>query len=94
MTRVPGPDLKHKNRTPIFFSGRFSRAVLDYNETRASDVFVVNFGAHYPATPEGDEEFKEDIFPLLDDMAVVGETATVIWRQDAKKESWIYRGWC
>ncbi|CAM9694243.1 unnamed protein product [Scytosiphon promiscuus] len=58
-----------------------SRAVLDYNETRASDVFVVNFGAHYPATPEGDEEFKQAVFPLLDEMAVLGETATAVWRE-------------
>lgn len=57
---------------------RFNTAVRDYNETRASDVYVVNFGAHY--RPYKDEEFKEGIFALLDDMAELGKTATVIWR--------------
>lgn len=59
---------------------RFSRAVRDLNETRASDVFVVNFGAYYEETPEGDETFKEIVFPMLDEMAEIGKTATVVWR--------------
>ena len=59
---------------------RFSRAVKDFNETRASDVFVVNFGAHYEETPEGDEAFKGVVFPILDEMAEIGKTATVVWR--------------
>lgn len=50
------------------------------NETRASDVFVVNFGAYYEETPEGDETFKEIVFPMLDEMAEIGNTATVVWR--------------
>ncbi|CAM9467212.1 unnamed protein product, partial [Hapterophycus canaliculatus] len=54
-------------------------AVRDYNETRKSDVYVVNFGAHYNA--QSDEKFKEDVFPLLNDMAKLGETATVVWRE-------------
>lgn len=59
--------------------GRFETAVRDYNETRASDVFVVNFGAHYHGAQE-DADFKRDIGPLLDSMAEVGKTATVVWR--------------
>lgn len=43
-------------------------------------MFVVNFGAHYRNTTEGDEEYKEVVFPMLDEMAEVGKTATVIWR--------------
>ncbi|CAN0116211.1 unnamed protein product [Scytosiphon promiscuus] len=54
-------------------------AVRDYNETRASDVYVVNFGAHYRAY--NDDKFKRDMFSLLDDMAKLGETATVVWRE-------------
>ncbi|CAM9273022.1 unnamed protein product [Hapterophycus canaliculatus] len=59
----------------------FDRAVRDYNETRASDVIVVNFGAHYRATPQGDEDFRQDVFPILDGMAKLGEKATVVWRE-------------
>ncbi|CAM9461906.1 unnamed protein product, partial [Ectocarpus fasciculatus] len=60
-----------------------SRAVSDFNETRASDVFVVNFGGHYHDFPEEDDSFKRDVFPILDEMAVLGEKATVIWRDIA-----------
>lgn len=56
------------------------RAVSDFNQTRASDIFVINFGAHYHDTAEADESFKADVAPILDDMARLGETATVIWR--------------
>eukprot|EP00752_Nemacystus_decipiens_P008399 g7509.t1 len=59
----------------------FSRAAKDFNETRASDVFVVNFGAHYEETPEGDETFKATVFPVLAEMAEIGKTATVVWRE-------------
>ena len=59
---------------------RFSRAIKDFNETRASDVFVVNFGAHYHETPEGDRDFKDAVLPMLDEMAEIGKTATVVWR--------------
>ncbi|CBN77628.1 expressed unknown protein [Ectocarpus siliculosus] len=59
------------------------RALRDYNETRASDVVVVNFGAHYRSTPEGEESFKRDVSSILDDMAEIGETATVVWREIA-----------
>lgn len=52
----------------------------DNNETRASDVYVVNFGAHYRGTPEGDFMFKQEIPPLLDSMAKLGDKATVVWR--------------
>eukprot|EP00752_Nemacystus_decipiens_P008398 g7508.t1 len=59
----------------------FTRALKDFNETRPSDVFIVNFGAHYHETPEGDQEFKDAVFPMLDEMAEVGKTATVVWRE-------------
>lgn len=59
---------------------RFRRAIADFNETRASDIFVINFGAHYHETPEGDQQFKDAVFPILDEMAEVGKTATVVWR--------------
>lgn len=52
----------------------------DFNDTRASDIFVVNFGAHFPETPEGDTSFKMETSDVLDHMATLGETATVIWR--------------
>ncbi|CAM9982085.1 unnamed protein product [Ectocarpus fasciculatus] len=61
----------------------FKRAMKDYNETRASDLVVINFGARYHNTAEGDEAFKRDVFSVLDDMAEVGETATVVWREIA-----------
>lgn len=61
-------------------AGRFETAIRDYNETRPSDVFVVNFGAHYHGTPEDEYRFKRDIGPVLDSMAEVGKTATVVWR--------------
>eukprot|EP00903_Cladosiphon_okamuranus_P013413 g12497.t2 len=59
----------------------FNKAVRDYNETRPSDVFVVNFGGHYHFTPEEDERFKADMSPILDSMAELGEKATVVWRE-------------
>ncbi|CAM9780401.1 unnamed protein product [Ectocarpus sp. 6 AP-2014] len=59
------------------------KAASDFNETRASDVFVVNFGGHYHDIPEDDEEFKTDMIPVLQDMAVLGQNATVIWREIA-----------
>ncbi|CAB1114035.1 unnamed protein product [Ectocarpus sp. CCAP 1310/34] len=60
-----------------------TRAVSDFNETRASDIFVVNFGGHYHDFPEEDDSFKRDVFPILDEMAVLGEKATVVWREIA-----------
>eukprot|EP00904_Undaria_pinnatifida_P001882 jgi/Undpi1/11695/HiC_scaffold_36.g13990.m1 len=57
------------------------RVVADFNTTSASDIFVVNFGAHYHATPEGDAKFRAYMAPILDDMARLGETATVMWRE-------------
>lgn len=62
------------------YTCRFFKAVSEYNETRASDVFVVNFGAHYHETPEQDVKFKEAVFPILDAMAELGNSATVVWR--------------
>lgn len=59
---------------------RFDKAVSEYNETRASDVFVVNFGAHYHHTELDEEAFKTDVFPILDAMAELGRNATVVWR--------------
>ncbi|CAN0195212.1 unnamed protein product, partial [Ectocarpus sp. 4 AP-2014] len=59
------------------------KAASDFNGTRASDVFVVNFGGHYHDLPEDDEEFKTDMIPVLQDMAVLGESATVVWREIA-----------
>lgn len=65
-----------------FFSWcrRLLKVARDFNETRASDVFVVNFGGHYHDIPEDDEEFKKDMIPVLEDMAVLGQNATVVWR--------------
>lgn len=61
---------------------RFINALTDYNGTRPGDVFVVNFGGHYRPTQEGDETFRRDVFPLLEQMAKVGEEedVTVVWR--------------
>ena len=64
----------------IVYLGRLHRAVLDYNETRASDIFVVNFGAHYHDNPEDDAKFRAHVSPILDAMAELGEHATVVWR--------------
>lgn len=52
----------------------------DYNETRPSDIVVVNFGGHYHDIPEDDEKFKQDVFPILDDLAELGKNVTAIWR--------------
>ena len=41
---------------------------------------MINFGAHYPDTAEDVEVFRLDTAALLDGMARLGETATVIWR--------------
>ena len=62
------------------YISRLERVVADFNTTSASDIFVVNFGAHYHATPEGDAKFRAYMAPILDDMARLGETATVMWR--------------
>ena len=59
---------------------RLKRAVADFNTTSVSDIFVVNFGAHYHDTAEGDASFRAEMAPILHDMARLGETATVIWR--------------
>lgn len=61
---------------------RFTNAVGDYNGTRAGDVFVVNFGAHYREKPEDDVRFRNEIFPILEDMAKFGEEedVTMVWR--------------
>ena len=65
----------------IFLPGRrLERAVSDFNETRSSDIFVVNFGAHYDDTKEDEEQFRVATAALLDDMARLGETTTMIWR--------------
>ncbi len=66
----------------VRLSERFQRAVREVNETRESDVFVVNFGAHYHYAPgkNEDEQFKTDIAPILDAMAELGDKATVVWR--------------
>lgn len=57
---------------------RLRRAAADYNETRASDVFVINFGAHFRDKDE--EDFREDMSKLLDDMGKLADKATVVWR--------------
>ncbi len=66
-------------------STRLAKALLDFNETRASDVFVVNFGGHYHYPPGNneDEKFKAQVFPVLDALAELGEKATVVWRCDS-----------
>lgn len=56
------------------------RAVADFNETRSSDVFVVNFGAHYHETLDDEAEFRAEVAPLLDAMGEVADKATVVWR--------------
>lgn len=59
---------------------RVERSLSDFNETRASDIFVINFGAHYHDTPEGEARFRFDTTRVLNDMARFGDTATMIWR--------------
>lgn len=54
--------------------------MLDYNDTRASDVIVVNFGAHYHFNREDEARFKADVAPILDAMGELGDKATVVWR--------------
>lgn len=54
--------------------------LMNYNETRPSDVYVVNFGAHYKEYGEENEMFKKHTSALLDRMGEVSETATVVWR--------------
>lgn len=56
------------------------KVLADFNETRASDIFVINFGAHFPGTAEGEEDFKLEVSRVLEDMATLGERATVVWR--------------
>ncbi|CAN0365743.1 unnamed protein product, partial [Ascophyllum nodosum] len=58
-----------------------ARAAADYNETRSSDVFVVNFGAHYHETEDNEREFKEDMGNILLDMGKMSEVATMVWRE-------------
>lgn len=78
--RETSPPIEQVVFVVALFVGRFNKAVRDYNETRPSDVFVVNFGAHYHDNPEDDERFKADVFPILDSMAGLGDKATVVWR--------------
>ena len=54
----------------------------DYNGTRPGDVFVVNFGAHYRDGPESDMKFRNEIFPILEEMARFAEEedVTMVWR--------------
>lgn len=61
-------------------SFRFKTALTDYNGTRAGDVFVVNFGSHFRETLEGDQMFKDAVFPILEEMATLGDEATMVWR--------------
>lgn len=69
-----------RHRVLFCLWSRLERAVADFNTTRPSDIFVVNFGAHYPDTPEDEEVFRRDIAAVLESMAQLGETATAIWR--------------
>ena len=48
---------------------------------------MVNHGVHYHDNPEEDQEFKDAVFPILDEMAEVGKTATVVWRYMGRGES-------
>lgn len=57
---------------------RLPRVVADFNETRASDVFFVNSGAHYREYDE--DRFRADVAELLDDMGKLADNATVVWR--------------
>ena len=74
----PPPRLPYPPFT--YFHLRLSKVIADFNETRASDIFVINFGAHFPDDVEGEEKFKRETASVLDDMATLGETATVVWR--------------
>lgn len=65
---------------PNFAAQRLIRALRDFNETRASDVIIVNFGAHYHDNDEDDERFRLDMGYLLDQMGAIADNATVIWR--------------
>lgn len=59
---------------------RLANALADFNTTRSSDIFVVNFGGHYHDSADDTEKFKREVGALLMDMAELGESATVIWR--------------
>ena len=57
----------------------------DFNETRSSDVYVVNFGAHYHETEHDERQFKEDVGSILIDMGKMSEVATMVWRCDSSR---------
>lgn len=57
---------------------RLEMAVADFNETRASDVFIINFGPHFQAYQE--DEFRRKTAILLDAMGELADRATVVWR--------------
>lgn len=54
--------------------------MADFNETRPSDIYVVNFGAHYHEDPGGEDLFRSEVSLLLDDIAEIADSATVVWR--------------
>ena len=59
----------------------------DFNETRSSDVYVVNFGAHYHETEQDERQFKEDMGNILIDMGKMSEVVTMVWRCDSSRSN-------
>ena len=48
---------------------------------------MVNFGAHYRETEDGEREFKEDMGNILLDMGKMSEVATMVWRCDSSRSN-------
>ncbi|CAM9132092.1 unnamed protein product [Choristocarpus tenellus] len=57
------------------------RVLLDFNGTRPSDVYVVNFGAHYSETNV--TRFAQEIGPFVDALHKLSFNATVVWRESS-----------
>lgn len=79
----------HSLDTNLVSLFRLEMLVSDFNETRPSDVYVVNFGPHYHGNPDGDgsdDEFRPHMSAVLDAMGKVADVATVVWR-------WVLMRW-
>lgn len=63
----------------LFFA-RLTRILRDFNETRPSDIIVVNWGAHYHDTPDQESLFREDMKSVLDAVGNMSNEATMVWR--------------
>ncbi|CAM9134824.1 unnamed protein product, partial [Discosporangium mesarthrocarpum] len=55
------------------------RVLLDFNGTRDSDIYVVNFGAHYPE--RNNTLFEKEMGPFLEALKPLSREATVVWRE-------------